>query len=95
MRQQKIAMIAVEHVKKTRLSSEMEFRHGEGGKKRLHYEMKKKKIILQLLKISEWKHNIKTRGRAVLGRSELRGADHLLGYWRRELERERGRLREG
>lgn len=31
MRQQKIAMIAAGHVKKTRLSSEMEFRHGVGG----------------------------------------------------------------
>lgn len=69
-------MIAAGHVKKTRLSSEMEFRHGGGGrgggKKRLHYEMKKKKkIILQLLKISECmlkktQYNIKTRGRSVL-----------------------------
>lgn len=48
MRQQKIAMIAAGHVKKTGLSSEIEFRHGAGGvggscKKRLHYEMEKKK----------------------------------------------------
>lgn len=36
MQRQKIAMIAAGHVKKTRLSSEMEFRHGagDGGVKR-------------------------------------------------------------